>query len=80
MQTIIKPHFYPQLCQFLMKIIPVINWACACDKTSVEDDDFLTEGCLGMCEPNDFYLSFYVLVWHRENIIPGNFGFAITKY
>ena len=24
-QTIIKPQFYPRLCQFLMKIIPVIN-------------------------------------------------------
>ncbi len=24
-QTVIKPRFYPQLCQFLMKIVPVIN-------------------------------------------------------
>ena len=24
-QTVIKPRFYPQFCQFLMKIIPVIN-------------------------------------------------------
>ena len=24
--------------------------------------------------------SFYVLVRHRESIIPGNFGFAKTKY
>ena len=24
-------------------------------------------------------LPFYILVWHRESIIP-NFGFAITKY
>ena len=24
-QTVIKPHFYPRLCQFLMKIIPDIN-------------------------------------------------------
>ena len=24
-QTVIKPRFYPRLCQFLMKIIPVIN-------------------------------------------------------
>ena len=23
---------------------------------------------------------FYVLVWHRESIIPGNSGFSITKY
>ena len=27
-----------------MKIIPVINWVCACVMTSVEDDNFLTEG------------------------------------
>ena len=25
MQTVIKPRFYPWICQFLMKIIPVIN-------------------------------------------------------
>ena len=43
-QTVMKPHFYPQLCQFLMKIIQVINWVCACIKTFVEDDNFLTEG------------------------------------
>ena len=43
-QTVIKPRFYPRLCQFLMKIIPVINWVCACVKTSVEDDSFLREG------------------------------------
>ena len=42
-QTVIKPCFYPWLCQFLMKIIPVINWVCACIKTSVEDDNFLRE-------------------------------------
>ena len=24
-QTVTKPRFYPRLCQFLMKIIPVIN-------------------------------------------------------
>ena len=29
---------------FLMKLIPVINWVCACDRTSVEDDSFLREG------------------------------------
>ena len=27
-----------------MEIIPVINWVCACIKTSVEDDNFLREG------------------------------------
>ena len=43
-QTVIKPRFYPQLCQFLMKNIPVINRVSACVKTSVEDDNFLTDG------------------------------------
>ena len=43
-QTVIKPRFCPRLCQFLMKMIPVINWVCACVKTSVEDDSFLREG------------------------------------
>ena len=43
-KTVIKPRFYPRLCQFWMKIIPVINWVCACVKTSVEDDNFLREG------------------------------------
>ena len=28
-KIIIKPHFYPLLCQFLMKIIIVINSVCA---------------------------------------------------
>ena len=31
-------------CQFLMEIILVINWACACVRTSVEDDNFIMEG------------------------------------
>ena len=44
MQTVIKPRFYPRICQFLMKMIPVINWVCAGIKMSVEDDNFLTEG------------------------------------
>ena len=39
-QTVIRPHSYPLLCQFLMKIIIVINLVCACVKTSAEDDDF----------------------------------------
>ena len=30
----------PLLCQFLMKIITVINLVCACIKTCAEDDDF----------------------------------------
>ena len=49
-QTVLKPRFYPWLCQFLMKIIPVINWVCTCVKTSVSN------GGLGVCQPNDFYL------------------------
>ena len=40
----------PRLCQFLMKIIPVINCVSTCVKTSV------SIGGLGMCEPTDFYL------------------------
>ena len=39
-QTVIRPRSYPLLCQFLMKIIIVINLVCACVKTSPEDDDF----------------------------------------
>ena len=41
---------------FLMKIIPVVNWVCACVKTSVEDNSFLREGW-----------EFYVLVWQRKH-------------
>ena len=64
-----------------MKIIPVINWVCAGVKESVEDDNFLTEGwgCVNLMILI-WFESFYVLVWHRGRIIPGNFGFAITKY
>ena len=56
-QTIIKPCFYPRLCQFLMKIIPVIKWVCACVKTSVADDNFLTKGwgCMN--------LMIFYLIW-----------------
>ena len=39
-QTVVRPRSYPLLCQFLMKIIIVINNVCACVKTSAEDDDF----------------------------------------
>ena len=39
-QTVIRPRSYPLLCQFLMKIIIVINLVCACVKTSAEYDDF----------------------------------------
>ena len=40
----IKPRFYPQLFQFLMKIITVINRVCAYVRTSAEDDNFPREG------------------------------------
>ena len=39
-QTVIRPRSYPLLCQFLMKIIIVINLMCACVKTSAAGDDF----------------------------------------
>ena len=39
-QTVIRPRSFPLLCQFLMKIIIVINLLCMCVKTSAEDDDF----------------------------------------
>ena len=73
-QTVIKPRFYPRLCQFLMTIIPVINWVCACVKTSVSNEG------LGMCQPNDFDLIWEFLRFGltQRSIIPGNFGFAIT--
>ena len=29
-----------------------------------------------MCEPNDFYLRVFTFWCDRENIVPGNFGFA----
>ena len=39
-QTVIRPRFYPLLCQVLTKMIKVIDLVCACVKTSAEDDDF----------------------------------------
>ena len=39
-QTVIRPRSYPRLCQFLTKIMIVINLVCACVKTSAEDVDF----------------------------------------
>ena len=39
-QIVIRPRSYPLLCQFLTKIIIVINLVCVCVKTSAEDDDF----------------------------------------
>ena len=38
--TVIRPRFFPLLCQFLTKIIIVINLVSACVKTFAEDDDF----------------------------------------
>ena len=43
-QTIIKPCFYPRLCQFVMKIVPVINCMCACIRMSANVDNFPREG------------------------------------
>ena len=40
MQTVTRPRSYPLLCQFLLKIIIVINIVCAYVQTSAEEDDF----------------------------------------
>ena len=74
-QTVIKPRFYPRFCQFLMKIIPVINWVCACVKTSVEDDNFLREGWGYVKLMILFNFRVFTFRFDRESI-PGNFGFA----
>ena len=39
-KTNTNPRSYPLLCQFLMKIIIVINFLCVGVETSAEDDDF----------------------------------------
>ena len=39
-QTVIRPRFYPLLCQFSMKIMIVINLVFECVNASAEDDDF----------------------------------------
>ena len=39
-QTVIRPRSYPLFCQFLIKIIIVINLLCMCVKTSAGNDDF----------------------------------------
>ena len=49
-----------RLCQFLTKIIPVINWVVTCIKTSVSN------GGLGMCQPNDFYLRVFTFWFDTE--------------
>ena len=61
------------LCQFLMKIIPVINWVYACVKTSVEDDNFPREswGCVNLMIFKlfeSFYVSFGLTeeAWFHE--------------
>ena len=52
---------------------------CVCVKTSIENDK-LSKGGLGMCEPNDFLFNMRVFTFwfDRESIIPGNFGFSIS--
>ena len=37
---IYRPRFFPLLCQLFMKIVTVINPACACVRMSAEEDDF----------------------------------------
>ena len=39
-----KASFLSSAVSVLMKFIPVVNWMCACVKTSVKDDNFLREG------------------------------------
>ena len=59
-----------------MKFIPVINSACACIRTSAEDDNFPWEGG-GCVYLMILFESFFVFGLSRENIIPGTlFGFA----
>ena len=76
LQTVIKLCFYAWLCQFLMKIIPVIKWVCACVETSVEDDNFPREGwgCVNLMT----FIWVFTFWFDRESIIPGNFGFAFS--
>ena len=56
-QTFIRPRSYPLLCQFLTKIIIVINLVYSCVKTSAEDDDFqsLSKGG-GVGGEKEFYI------------------------
>ena len=52
---------------------------CACVKTSVEDDNFLREGCECVKLVIFFFnLRVFTFWFDRESIIPGNFGFAIS--
>ena len=78
-QTVTKPRFYPRCCPFLMTIIPVINCMCACVRTSAEDDNFPREGggCVYLIMLFSLRVFFIFMFWFvRENIIPGNLGFA----
>ena len=71
-----KPRFCPRLCQFLMKIIPVISCVCACITTSAQDDNFPREGGGCVYVMILFNLRVFMYWFVRENIVPGNFGFA----
>ena len=51
---------------------------CACVKTSVEDDSFLREGCGCVNLMIYLFLRVFTFWFDRENIIQGNFGFAIS--
>ena len=73
-QTVIKLRFYPRLCQFLMKIIPVIKCVCACVRTSSEEDNCPREGGGRVYLTIFFFFffliefeSFYVLVCQRQH-------------
>ena len=59
-----------------MKSIPVINRASACVRTSTEDDNFAREGAGCMYLLILFNLKVFMFWFGRENIIPGNLGFA----
>ena len=82
MQTIIKPRFYPQLCQFLMTIIPVINSVGACIRMSAEDDNFLREG--EGCVPNGYLMCEFLCSGLSENalfqVIWGLLGISIRSF
>ena len=73
-QTVLKPRFYPRLCQSSVKIITVINRVSACVRAYAENDHFPREfGDVFLMSL--FILSFYVVVC-QYNIIAGNFGFV----
>ena len=81
LQTITKPHFYPQFCQFSKKIIPVLNSVCACIRTSAEDDNFSREdgGCVYIMIIWEF-LRFDLLEKALFQVILGLLGISIRSF